>query len=141
MRYCACPIPEPKDKKRDRCVKCDRMMDPATTSNDDTVREFMDRLADSIPDRGPAWDLFRLHIESREFAGRPTFRQTFLGKDLLKEGREESADSGLYALLHRLQCRRDGTDEEMDLILTWAYHAYKAYETTLMLNAKHHSAP
>lgn len=135
LRECQCPVPEPKLNKPHVCVRCASSLDVDWVCNGKTLSEFMDRLEDSIPklDR-TNWQMFRLHVEAREAAGRSTFRQTFLGKDMGANGREEEADSCMYAFMRSLQRLREGKDQNWDLILKWAHHSYIAYETTIELH-------
>jgi len=140
-RECRCPVPEPKLNRPTTCVRCAGTLETDWACNDKTLARFLDRLEETIPAPGEAWQQFRLHIEAREAAGRSTFRQTFLGKDLLVEAREEATDLALYLALHSLQRLRAGEDQNMDLILTVAHHAYLAYRGTLELHHKERGAP
>lgn len=141
MRTCRCPVPEPKLNRPTTCVRCGYSLDTDWVCNDRNLARVLDRLAETIPGRGEAWRQFRLHIEAREAAGRSTFRQTFLGKNLLQEAREEATDLALYMCLHSLQRLRAGEDRNMDLLLTVAHHAYLAYLGTIELHHKEQGAP
>lgn len=102
----------------------------------------MDRLGSTLPVRGDAWQRFRAHVETRELAGRPVFRQVFLTRENLREAEEEAADLCLYACLDTLKARRAGLgDQDLDMALTVAHHAYKAYEGLIALRAKRRGAP
>lgn len=141
MRECRCSVPEPKINRPTRCVRCAGSLDTDWACNDRTLAAWLDRLGDTIPHKGEEWKQFRLHIEAREAAGRSTFRQTFLGKNLLQEAREEATDLALYMCLHSLQRLRAGEDRNMDLLLTVAHHAYLAYLGTIELHHKEQGAP
>lgn len=144
LRECQCETPEPKVNKPHVCVRCGYTLSLNWTSNDATLKEFLDRLEESMPAAGEAFRQFRLHVEARELAGRPIFRQTFLSRpNLLRDIREEASDGALYACLDNLKQRRaTGADEDsIDLLLTAAFHAYKMFEATLELEAKRHGAP
>lgn len=141
LRECACPVPEPKPQRPSVCVRCGFSLDTDWVCNDRTVDAFLDRLGETIPGKGEAWQHFRLHLEAREAAGRDTFRQSFLGKDLLQEAREEAVDLALYLCLHSLKRLRSCDDQHMDLVLTVAHHAYQAYAATFDLYHKEHGAP
>lgn len=141
LRECECPVPEPKLQKPTVCVRCGFSIDTDWVCNDRTVANFLDRLGETIIGGGEMWQQFRLHLEAREAAGRSTFRQTFLGKDLLQEAREEAVDLALYLCLQSLKRLRAGDDQHMDLVLTVAHHAYQAYAATIELHHKELGAP
>lgn len=141
MKECRCRVPEPKLNRTDRCVRCAGSLETDWACNDRTLKRFMDRLATTIPGGGEAWEQFRLHVEAREAAGRKQFRQSFLGKDMKQNAREEYADGCMYAFMDALQAIRDGRDENIDLILQEAFYAFKAWETTVIRHHKEVGAP
>ena len=144
LKGCACKAPQPRVRpgRQDWCERCSLYIDPAIACNDATVREFFDRLADAMPVRGEAWDLFRMECEAREFAGRSRFRQSFHGRHNLREAAEEATDGALYCFLDTLVVRREGRgDEDIDLALTAAHHFYRAFEAAARLRAKRMGAP
>lgn len=116
----------------------------AWDTTDETVAAFFDRLAaGAFPGKpDPEYATFRQHCEYRERAGRTDFGDAYLHRDNLAEAREELADLGIYALLDSLQAIRDGKgDEDFELVLTMAHHAYLAYKTSMRLAAKRRGAP
>ena len=144
LKCCACKVPQPKVKpgKQDWCERCSLFIDPAIACNDMTVREFFDRLADAMPYRDATWDRFRIECEAREFAGRARFKQSFHGRQNLREAAEEAADGALYSMLDTLVVRREGRgDEDIDLALTVAHHFYRAYAASLHLREKRKGSP
>lgn len=139
LRECACPVPAPKPQKPTVCVKCGYSLDTEWACNGKTLDRFLERMDGIIPTderTQSAWQMFRLHITAREAAGRKQFGQSFLGKNMTAEGREEESDSGMYAFMKSLQRLRAGQDQHMDLIMEWAYHSFMAYYTTLRLDAR-----
>lgn len=141
LRECQCRVPEPKINKPSTCVRCGYSLVTDWVCSDRNVARFLNRLSETIPRGGEAWEQFRIHLEAREAAGRSTFRQSFLGKNLLQEAREEAVDLALYMALHALQRLRAGEDQNIDLLMTAANHAFLAYKATLELHHKEMGAP
>ena len=91
-----------------------------------TVTPFLDRLATAIPgwpdELPPEWDAFRLAAEQRVSQGDRLYGNAYRRKDNVTEGIEEACDLVAYAafdvLIHG--------DEDIDLALTAAWHAYRA---------------
>ena len=149
LRECDCEVPHPSIDPRfpDRCESCGWFINPAWVSNNRTMREFFDRLAEATFPAGvlyglegpPAWwDDFRLHVEMREFSGRKKFGHSFLRRDNALEATEEAADTAIYALLDLLAARRRGDREEWALALTLAQKAAEAHKAARDLRAHRH---
>lgn len=140
LRECACPVPNPKPQKPDFCVRCGFVIPAHWTCNARTIDAFLDRLDGALP--GEDLSGFREHVIVRELAGRDRFQHSFLGRENCAEGQEEAVDLALYALLDTLKARREGRGEEdMDLALTAAMHAFHAHEALARLRAKRGGAP
>lgn len=143
MRECECEAPVESDNPRrsGTCVKCAHRLSPRWSPNDETVRDFLDRLSEAYP-ATPAWfERFRGLCEARERHGRVHFGYAYLDRDNVAEGAEEAADGVLYALLDTLRAKREGEDENIDLALTAAWHFAEAYQTLLCLRAKRGGDP
>jgi hypothetical protein len=149
-RVCTCPkpVPSPIPAHAGQCLRCVSKIESLTT--DDTVKEFFDRLGESIFFYGPTgelvtdddWDLFRAHCEARELAGREDFGNRFMSRDNVAEAEEELVDAAIYmALSHLRQLLEEGEDRDVDLVRTVAFHAYKAYQGALRLKDKRAGAP
>ena len=152
QRECRCEEPrESADPRREGlCEKCSLRLSPAWTSNDDTFAEFFDRLEATFPGyrSSPDWEppesfqMFRSQCQGREMAGRRTYGLRYLNRRNRKDAREEATDLALYMLFDSLrEIRREGYDDDIDLALTAAWYAYKAYATTLDLKHKREHAP
>lgn len=141
VRECECPVPEPKHNRPSVCVRCGFSLDTDWACNDKTLTRFMDRLAECMPGAGETFQQFRLHVEAREAAGRTTFRQTFLGKDMKQNAREEYADACMYVFMDTLKAIREGRDLNMDLALEEAFHAFKGWELSVIRHHKELGAP
>lgn len=153
MRECECriPIAHPSPYKKHTCVKCGFWINPRWTSNDETVARFYDSLARAqfhrdkltkrllIPDD---FTVFRAEAEARERAGRDYFGLRFLGRENTRDAREEAGDGANYFLFDHLQyIRHHDEDEDIDEVLTGAYHAYKTYESARRLRLKRQGSP
>ena len=142
---CACPQPLPSSNPRnpDTCNRCGKRVDPEWASNDETVTWFFDRLAEgAFPGKPPpSFERFREQCVARERHGRNQFGLKFLVRDNPAEACEEAADLANYGLFDVLVARRRGEDDELDLALTMALHAFKAHEAACRLRAKRHGAP
>lgn len=80
---------------------------------------------------------FRDQCEAREKAGRSVFGLAYLKRDNPREALEEAADAANYFMFDWLQnLQRTGGDEELDLVLTGAWHAFKLHQTALELMRK-----
>ena len=158
MRECECELPVPRGKTANRphddhwCVKCSHYINPDWTSNDETVREFYDRLEESIfplaARTAPAatelllsFRNFRRQAEVREMAGRSKWSTTHhLTYDNAREATEEAADLANYMMFSLLSARRNGDPEETELALTAAQHAFEAWRYALALRGHRHRA-
>ena len=144
-----CPCPEPKEPLNPRgkgsCIKCGRLLNPEWVDSEKNVAKLFDRLAEALPPGeadSEAWWAFRAHCESRERMGRSTFGFRYLNRSNTSEALEEAADYCLYLLLDSLREIRDnGSEEDMDLVLIGARHAFKCHETARHLRARRHGAP
>lgn len=142
LRECSCPQPERKPQKPDVCVRCGFYLNPRWMSNDATIQSFYDGVANGFSGGAPEWfDTFRLHCEQREYAGRKTFRESYLARDNVREGTEEAADGANYAFFKSLQEKRAGGDPQMDLALTAAQHFALAYKALAQMNDKDRGKP
>jgi hypothetical protein len=121
------------------------MLDPEWVSSDRTIGKLFDRLAEALPPGEADSDefyAFRAQCEAREKAGRNTFGFRYLNRSNTTEALEEAADFALYLMLDSLREVRDnGSEEDMDLVLIGARHAYKAHATARHLRARRHGAP
>ena len=153
MRDCECELPVPRGatpnrpNDDERCVKCPGYINPAWTSNNETVAEFYDRLEASLfhparlrnPDEAVrAFRSFRAQAEVRELAGRTKFGHSHLTRDNAMEATEEAADLANYMMFDLLSTRRRGDTEEIELALTAAQHAFEAWRYALALRARRH---
>lgn len=142
---CALPVEYPNPTKQGVCVKCDRWLNPEWLSSDATLSAFFRRLSEALPPgeaESDSWCAFRAQCEAREYAGRDKFGMEYLVRSNTTEALEETADLALYAFLDSLKQRRDqGSDEDFDLVLMGAFHAYKAHETMRHLRSRRHGAP
>lgn len=127
------------------CVKCARLLDPVWVSSDRTIGRLLNRLAEALPPgKGESEEFyaFRAHLESRERAGRSIFGMQYLDRSNTTEALEEAVDFALYMFLDSLQeVRNNGSDEDMDLVLIGAHHAFQCYEVARHLRARRHGAP
>ena len=143
LRVCECPQPEPhvKPGREKFCVKCDHLLDPRWVCSYENTREFLRRLEEANPGAPESFKRFEAMVLRRQQAGEPIFRQSFLARDNLSEAAEEASDLAMYACLHLLVERRAGGVEEMDLALSIANHAAKAYELLEVWKAKEVGRP
>jgi hypothetical protein len=142
LRVCECPVPNPRitPGRENFCVECSFYIKPAWTCNNATIDGWLDRLEAALP--GEDLEAFREHIVVRELAGRDRFRHSFLGRNNCDEGLEEAVDLALYSLLDTLRAKREGRgDEDIDLALTAAAHAFHAHSALRRLKAKRAGAP
>jgi len=147
-RECDCPTPHPHPNPRlpDDCVSCGFWINPEAdwVSSDKTVAEFFGRLAEAaFPGEAPeGFESFRRQCEARERAGRGSFGFAYASRDNLAESVEELSDFVIYLLLDGLKHRRNGGgDEDLELALTGAMHAFRAYEATRHLAARRRGSP
>lgn len=155
MRECKCPIPNPRYKTpnrpndHERCLRCGDWINPAWTSNDQTMAEFYDRLEEAIFPLGAlraptpneelaAFREFRAQAEVREIVGRKKFGHRLHARDNPREASEEAADLANYMLFGLLVERRAGDREEWALALTAAKHAFLAWQNALALRTHKH---
>lgn len=147
-RICTCENPViVSDPRLKDCRRCLGKVESLT--NDENVAAFFTRLAETLFKHNPltgelmtseAWDTFTEHCQQRERAGRDTFGNRFMERDNLEDAREEAADLALYLLLDSLrEVLNGGVDRDIDLALTGALYAFRAYETTLQLHGKRHA--
>lgn len=145
LRECECPEPNRHSNPRypQKCVRCGWHISSEWDSNSENIKSFFDHLESVFP--GSASDdfrVFRQECERRELAGRKTFKHRYLARDNRVDAREEAADLANYMYFDVLQnLRLTGTEDEKELALTAAYHAYKAYEATLRLGRKRQGSP
>jgi len=144
-RECKCPEPIRSSNPRypHLCLRCCWRISPTWDSNDENVRAFFDRLESVFPGSAPPdFIAFRRECERRERAGRDTFRHRYLTRDNRAEALEEAADLANYMLFDVLQhLRKTGTEDEKELALTVAFHAYESYEAVLRLGRKRAGSP
>lgn len=144
-QVCTCREPEtPVDpRRRNACGRCLKLIEPLT--NDEVVGEFFNRLGESLfrydafgeLQTSKAFDAFRDHCMSRENAGREQFVNRFMSRDSIAEALEEFCDGGNYMMMDSLRATlEDGDDRDVDLVLTVAMFAFKAYEGCLQLAEK-----
>jgi hypothetical protein len=144
---CACSTPHPQyvtenRPRGDQFCACGGYIDPEWTSNNQTTGRFYNRLASAVPVPGEEYQVFRIDAEARELAGRERFGLSFLGRDNLPEAREEAADGANYFFFdHLQQVRREGVDDDFDLVLIGAHHFYLAHKTARALRARRAGAP
>jgi hypothetical protein len=149
IRICICekPVDVMDPRLKGWCRRCMGKIESLTT--DENVGRFFDRLAEALYryDREPGkttylkttagWETFRQHCEARERAGRDTFGNRFMSRPNLQDAREEAADLALYMLLDSLREEiENGTDADIDMALTAALYAFRAYDATLQLAEK-----
>lgn len=140
MRQCNCEQPEPKPQNHSVCVKCSYVL--PDTWGDEGVKEFYDALeAAHAGGPPPSFAYFRLEAEARERAGRRRFRFSFLQRDNIRDAFEEFSDGANYLLFRVWQNRRNGRDDQMDLALSAAYHAAKAYHFAAMMRDDERGRP
>ena len=142
---CRCPAPlEPADPRhKGECCKCGKVLGAQVLSSENIVW-FYDRLESCFPGKAPpAFKAFRHECEAREFEGREKFGLSYLSRDNLKEAAEEESDADNYRFFKILQLRSEGRDEAdvMDLLLSAAFHAYKAYEFDRRAEARLRGSP
>ena len=139
---CSCPREGADPRREGSCNQCGKLIDPSCTSNDKTAAEFFNYLASALHGPSSAWESFRRECEVRERDGRGHFGLAFLGRDNLEEASQEFSDGANYLLFdHLKEVRRNGDDREVDLVLTVAWHAFKASEGVALLRAKRHGSP
>jgi hypothetical protein len=144
LRRCKCRVPEPKPARPQQCVRCGDLLDPTWTSNDSTLAAFLDRFERTFPayPHTPSyWTDMRLHLEARERAGRRTFRESFHGRDNVKEAREEVCDLALYTFLDGLVQLRAGEEQDVAVAMELMHHASESYRLLNVLRHKRHGAP
>lgn len=142
MSYCECPAPgvslDPRHEGT--CQRCGHRFDPEWLADDETVAEFYDRLALSLPGE-PTFPHFRALATVRERSGRPIFGLAYLTRDNVAEGAEEAADGANYALLEGLRMKRAGIDPADDLLLSAARHFALGYAMLAEAQGKHRGIP
>lgn len=135
------PSPNPRSPG---CNACGLPFAPEWLSSDETLAEFFSRLQEAaFPGEAPHDFLaFRAHCEARERAGRESFGLAYLSRDNLREAMEEFADGANYFFFDTLQhLRNRGDDDDYELALTAALHAYKAHRAARELAAKRRGSP
>lgn len=138
---CRCSDPRERADPRSAgiCSKCGKVIGSGVLSSDETVKWFFDRLeAASFPGKVPDdFRAFRQGCETRERAGRSTFGLAYLCRPNLPEAQQEWADGANYIFFDALRNRRaTGQDEDLDVALSVAYHAYMADHFTRLLASK-----
>ena len=131
-RACDCEIPDDHGKFRPGyCRMCGGKIDERYLSTDKTFAEFYEQLA-LIPGVSP-W--FIEFCRKRERDGRPIFGNEFLRRSNCDEGIEEFLDASIYAHLHLLRMRREGTREHVELALEISQHAAEGADLFARLKA------
>lgn len=156
MSDCRCEVPRadpthPNPVKRETCRACGCSVNPSWSPTDRATSEFFERLAEGMfpayaktRDKAalpPLFEHFRELCRNREARGRERFGFAYLGRDNCVEAQEEVADFSLYMMLAALKNRRAGRDENLDVALTAAYHAYMAYRFATLYREKEQGAP
>ena len=118
-------------------------------SDDDSVKEFYDRLEEAtftlqdLMGEKPSAELrdfrvFRAQCEERERAGRGRWGDQYLARDNCTEATEEGADLANYNMFDILQARHYNEEEDWAIALTAARHAFLAHRYSRALRAKRH---
>lgn len=143
--HCECPEPQESvdDRKAGSCIKCGKLIDAAVLSSDPNIRGFYDRLESTFPGKAPVgFAEFRRQAEAREREGRSLFGLRYLRRPNLREAKEEGSDGGNYFYMDMLQNRHlTGRDDDMDLVLEGAWHAFKMHEVAQQLSARRRGSP
>jgi hypothetical protein len=142
---CACLEPiEAADPRHTACLRCGQRIDPDILSTDTTLTRFFDRLQQGgFPGKpSESFRVFRAESEGREKRGRRLFGLKYLRKENCQEACEEAADIGIYMHLDVLcHARKHDSEEDIDLALTAAWHAFKAHEAARLLASKRRGGP
>lgn len=144
---CDCPTPRegPNPRSKGSCLKCGKIIDSSYVTSDETHAEFTDRLRSCFPGGSPPGfeDFCRIALE-RSRGGREQFGHAHLDRDRdnCREAEDEATDLLNYMHFDVLRARREGEgDQDIDLALTTAFYAWKAFESARRLSEKRHGSP
>lgn len=153
---CSKPRESVNPRKKGSCLSCGRMFDPKWIVSDRTMSDIFDRLARSMQygeaiEKDPVTGhdaltddflSFWAECQARERAGREKFGLTYLVRDNETEALEEFTDGANYLAFSSLQAvRSESDDDEIDLVMTAMYHAFKGHQAARRLRAKRHGHP
>lgn len=146
LRECQCTKPHrsPNPRRPHACV-CGLHISDEWDITDANVWAFFNRLAEGMfPNEielPPWFESFREHATRREAHGRHAFGHEYLRRENPVEAQEEAADGAIYLLLDLLRSRREGREEDIDVVLTAAMHFAQAHRYLNLLRAKRQHAP
>lgn len=142
----SCKCPEPREsadpRKAGSCIKCGKLI-PTEVLSQENIVWFYDRLEACFPGKAPeTFKSFRHECEVRELEGREKFGLSYLSRQNLREADQEGADGANYLFFDVLKYRRrTGRDDDLELALQGAYHAFKAFDCARRLEAKRRGSP
>lgn len=121
---CQCPVPQIHVNSRyNSCASCLKPIDQDVVSDTAKLQGFLNRIPGI-----PAALIIQCH--QRELAGRQEFGLQYLGRDNVDECFQEIADGQNYLFFETLVDRRDGREEDVNLVRA-AHHLSQAYEILL----------
>lgn len=153
MRFCECPQPRPSaDPRKNGACVCGFPIDydAEWVVNDKTHNAFLNRVEQALAAKEgwpseepppPDWLHYRRLALERERAGRERFGFSYLTRDNIVAGAEESTDGVNYTYFDTMQALKDGYSPDFDLILTAAYHDFMAYRARLHMRARRLGSP
>jgi hypothetical protein len=142
---CACIPPRegPDPRSKGSCVRCGKLIDQEALSTDETHAQFTGRLRSCFPGPPPTgFDDFCQTALERARGGREEFGHSHLDRDNCMEAEDEATDLLNYMHFDVLKAEREGYGEQdIDLALSTAFYAWKAFESARKLAAKRRGSP